>query len=166
MAVRVLLGVAALAWLYSRKRQLHGAAEGQFKEFRERAVALMDQLDALRQRYKTLPLTDPDFTASMSGATLAQYNTVEADLNALWERWLKIMELLGSRGELVRSVSGLAVREAEEARNLLDQGNTDKLLRQTFGTSRRSGRRRGGGLRLAHDLVVAAVRRVTVGRRA
>ena len=69
MAVLVLLGVAALGLLYYRKRQLQGTVEGQFKDFREKAVALMDQLDALRQRHKTLPSTDPDFTAPMSGAT-------------------------------------------------------------------------------------------------
>ena len=83
MAILALLGVAALGLLYYRKRQLQGAVEGQFKGFREKAVALMDQLDALRQRHKTLPSTDPDFTAPMSGATLALYNAVEADLNGL-----------------------------------------------------------------------------------
>jgi hypothetical protein len=83
MAILVLLGAAALGLLYYRKRQLQGAVEVQFKGFREQAVALMDQLDALRRRHKTLPSTDPDFTAPMSGATLALYNAVEADLNGL-----------------------------------------------------------------------------------
>ena len=131
MAVLVLLGVAALGLLYYRKRQLQVAVEGQFKDFREKAVALMDQLDALRQRHKTLPSTDPDFTAPMSGATLALYNAIEADLNGLWERWLQVMELWDRAQKLVRSGSGLAVRQAEEARKLLDQGDLDALLRQS-----------------------------------
>jgi hypothetical protein len=131
MVVLVLLGVAALVLLYRRRRQLQGAVEGEFQGFREKAVALMDQLDALRQRHKTLPSTDPDFTAPMSGATLALYNSVEADLNALWERWLEVMELWDRAQKLVRSGSGLAVRQAEEARKLLDQGHVDELLRQS-----------------------------------
>jgi hypothetical protein len=131
MVVLVLIGVAALGLLYYRKRQLQGEVEGEFKGFREKAVALMDQLDALRQRHKTLPLTDPDFTAPMAGATLALYNAVESDLNVLWERWLKVMELWDRAQKLVRSGSGLAVRQAEEARKLLDQGNIDELLRQS-----------------------------------
>src|ERR1700678_2400277 len=93
MAFLILLGVAALGVLYYRKRQLQGTVEGQFKGFREKAVALMDQLDALRRRHETLASADPDFTEPMAGATLALYNAVEADLNGLWERWLKVMEL-------------------------------------------------------------------------
>jgi len=131
MVVLVLLGVAALVVLYRRKRRLQDAVEEEFQGFRKKAVALMDRLDALRQRHKTLPLTDPDFTAPMSGATLALYNAVEADLNALWERWLEVMELWNRAQKLVRSGSGLAVRQAEEARKLLDQGHVDELLRQS-----------------------------------
>ena len=131
MVVLVLLGVAALVVLYRRKRQLQEAVEAQFQGFREQAVALMDRLDALRLRHKTLPATDPDFTAPMSGATLALYNAVEADLNALWERWLEVMELWNRAQKLVRSGSGLAVRQAEEARKLLDQAHVDELLRQS-----------------------------------
>ena len=131
MAILVLLGVAALGLLYYRKRQLQGTVEGRFKDFREKAVALMDQLDALRQRHKTLPSTDPDFTVPMSGATLALYNAVEADLDGLWDRWLEVMELWDQAQKLVRSGSGLAVRQAEEARKLLDKGDIDDLLRQS-----------------------------------
>ncbi len=129
MAVLAVLGVIALGRLYYRKQQLQGALEEQFKAFREKAVALMDQLDALRHRHKTLPSSDPDFTAPMSGATLALYNGIEADLNGLWERWLKVMELWDRAQQLIRSSSGLAVRQTEEARRLLDQGGIDELLR-------------------------------------
>ena len=131
MAILVLLGVAALGLLYYRKRQLQGTVEGRFKDFREKAVALMDQLDALRQRHKNLPSTDPDFTVPMSGATLALYNAVEADLDSLWDRWLEVMELWDQAQKLVRSGSGLAISQAEEARKLLDKGDIDDLLRQS-----------------------------------
>ncbi len=131
IVVLVLCGIAALVMLYQRRRQLQEVVEQEFKSFREKAMALMDQLDALRRRHETLPSTDPDFTKPMSGATLALYNAVEADLNNLWERWLKVMEVWDHAQKLVRSGSGLAVRQAEQARKLLDQGDIDDLLRQS-----------------------------------
>jgi hypothetical protein len=131
MVVLVLLGAVALGLLYHRRRQLQGAVEGEFQHFREQAIGLMDQLDALRKRHRSLPATDPDFTAPMTGATLALYNAVEADLNALWDRWLEVMELWDQAKKLVRSSTGLAVRQAEEARRLLDRGHVDELLRQS-----------------------------------
>ena len=93
MVVLGLLGLAAFGLIYYRKRRLQNNVEAQFKNFRERAVALMDQLDGLRQRHKTLAATDPDFTVAMSGATLVLYNEVSRDLDSLWERWLKVMEI-------------------------------------------------------------------------
>ena len=131
MAALLVLGVAALARLYYGKRQLQTIVEGEFKRFREKAVTLMDQIDALRRRHDTLPTTDPDFTEPMAGGTLALYNAVEADLNGLWDRWLKVMELWDHAQKLVRSSSGLAVRPAEEARKLLNNGDIDDLLRQS-----------------------------------
>ena len=131
MAILVVFGGAALVLNYRRRRQLQDTVEEQFKEFRAKAVGLMDQLDALRRRHKTLPSTDPDFTAPMAGATLTLYNAVETDLNVLWERWLKVMELWDHAQKLVRSSSGLAVKQAEEARKLLEKGDIDELLRQS-----------------------------------
>ena len=131
MAILVLFGGAALVVNYRRRRQLQDTVEEQFKGFRAKAVGLMDQLDALRQRHKTLPSTDPDFTAPMAGATLTLYNAVETDLNALWERWLKVMELWDHAQKLVRAGSGFAVKQAEEARKLLEKGDIDELLRQS-----------------------------------
>ena len=124
-------GLAALGLLYYRKRHLQGVVAEQFQGFREKAVALMDQLDGLRQRHKTLPATDPDFTAPLSGATLALYNEVEADLNRLWDRWLKAMEVWDQAQKLIRAGSGLAIKQAEEARKLLEEGDIDELIRQS-----------------------------------
>jgi hypothetical protein len=152
MAALVLLGVAALARLYFRKRQLQGIVESQFKGFREKAVALMDQLDALRKRHETLPSTDPDFTEPMSGATLALYTAVETDLNSLWERWLKVMELWDRAQRLIRSGSALAVRQAEEARKLLDVANVDGALRQSASCKERLDRLNRGHEQAREDL--------------
>ena len=131
MGVLGLLGLVAIGVLYHRKRHLRGTVAEQFKGFREKAVALMDQLDGLRQRHKTLPATDPDFTAPLSGATLALYNEVEADLNGLWDRWLKAMEVWDKVQKLIRAGSELAIKQTEEARKLLEEGDIDELIRQS-----------------------------------
>ncbi|HMF35996.1 MAG TPA: hypothetical protein VKF17_05125, partial [Isosphaeraceae bacterium] len=131
MVVLGLLGLAAFGLIYYRKRRLQNTVEAQFKDFRERAVALMDQLDSLRQRHKTLPATDPDFTVAISGATLALYNEVSRDLDSLWERWLKVMEIWDQAQWRIRAGSGLGVKPTEEARKLLGGGEIDELVRQS-----------------------------------
>ena len=131
MVVLGLLGLAAFGLIYYRKRRLQNTVEAQFKDFRERAVALMDQLDALRQRHKTLPATDPDFTVAMTGDTLALYDDVSRDLDSLWERWLKIMEIWEQARWRIRAGSGLGVNPTEEARKLLGGGEIDELVRRS-----------------------------------
>lgn len=126
-----LIGLAVLGVLYYRKSQLQGAVDAQFRGFREKAVALMDQIDSLRKRHKTLPSTDPDFTAPMTGATLALYNQVEHDLDDLWSRWLEVMETWNQVERQIRAGSGLTLKPTEEARKLIEQGGIDTLLRQS-----------------------------------
>lgn len=126
-----LLGLAAFGLLYYRKRHLQATVGERFKAFRQQAVSLMDQLDALRQRHKTLPATDPDFTVPMKGATLALYSDVNCDLDGLWERWLSVMEIWDQAQRRIRAGSGLALKPTEEARKLLDGGEIDDLVRQS-----------------------------------
>ncbi|MDR3618791.1 MAG: hypothetical protein P4L85_05525 [Paludisphaera borealis] len=126
-----LLGLVALIVLYQRRRQLQITVEEQFKEFRERAVGLMDQLDALRQRHKTLPSTDPDFVEPMAGATLALYDQVSADLERMWERWLAVMEVWNQAEQRMRSASTFGVKPTEEARELLAGGGLEDLIKQS-----------------------------------
>ena len=126
-----LIGLAVLGVLYYRKSQLQGAVDAQFRGFREKAVALMDQIDSLRKRHKTLPSTDPDFTAPMTGATLALYNQVEHNLDDLWSRWLEVMETWNQVERQIRAGSGLTLKPTEEARKLIEQGGIDTLLRQS-----------------------------------
>ncbi len=121
--------LAVLAALWYRKRRLQGMVDAQFKGFREKAVALMDKLDALRHRHKTLPATDPDYSQPLTGETLALYQGVEKDLNALWDRWLRVMEVWDQAQKLVRSGSGLAVAKTEEAKKLIEnEGNFQEIL--------------------------------------
>jgi len=126
-----LLGLAAFGLLFYRKRHLQGAVEERFKAFRHQSVTLMDQLDALRKRHKSLPATDPDFTVPMEGATLALYSDVNRDLDGLWERWLSVMEIWDQAQRRIRAGAGLALKPTEEARKLLEGGEIDELVRQS-----------------------------------
>ena len=122
------LSVLGLLWL--RKRHLQAKFDQQFKGFREKAVALMDKLDALRNRHKALPATDPDFTQPLAGATQGLYNDVEKDLNGLWDRWLRVMDVWEQAQKLVRVGSGLAIVKTEEAKKLIEQaGDFEELHR-------------------------------------
>ena len=137
MAALGVLGLVILAVLYARKQRLKGAVDEQFKGFRAKAVGLMDQLDALRKRHKTLPQTDPDFTAPMAGATLALYEQVDTDLDRLWDRWLKIMEVWDQAQKHLRAGSGLSTTETEEAKKVLQGGDVDELIRESASCKQR-----------------------------
>jgi len=147
------LGLVALVFLYQRKRQLEVTVEEQFKAFRERAVGLMDQIDRLRQRHKTLPSTDPDFTEPMTGATKALYDQVSADLDAMWDRWLAAMEVWNQAEQRMRSSSVFGVKPTEEARQLLSGGGLEELLRQSSLCEASLDR-----LNLAHEVARKSVR--------
>ena len=122
------LGIAGLLILYRRNRQIQADAEQQFKDFRERAVGLMDQIDALRTRHKTLPSTDPDFTQPMEGATLALYQKIASDLDSLWDRWLAVMEVWNRAEQRIHSTSAFSIRPSEEARAILSGVRLEELL--------------------------------------
>jgi hypothetical protein len=109
---------------------LQTTVEERFKTFRQKAVALMDELDALRKRHKTLPATDPDFKVPMEGATEALYTEVNRDLDVLWERWLSVMEIWDQAQKRIRAGSGLALQPTEEARKLLEGNEIDELAKQ------------------------------------
>jgi hypothetical protein len=126
-----LLGFVAIAILFARKRRLQKTVEERFSVFRKQAVSLMDELDSLRKRHKTLPLQDPDFTVPMTGATLALYGQVNRDLDELWERWLEVMEIWDQTQQRIRTGSGLAQKPTEEARKLMDGGKIEELVRQS-----------------------------------
>ncbi len=131
MVVLGLLGLAVWGLVNYRKRRLQNTVEAQFKDFRDRAVALMDQLDGLRERHKTLPATDPDFTVAMSGATLDVYKEVSREIDSLWERWLKVMEIWEQAQWRIRTGTGLGAKPTEEAQKLLGGAEIDELVRKS-----------------------------------
>jgi hypothetical protein len=147
------LGLIALLLLYRRNVQVRAAAEEQFKEFRERAVGLMDQIDALRARHKTLPGTDPDFTVPMIGETLRLYDKVAADLDRLWERWLAVMELWNQAERRMKSASTFSAAPSEEARDIISGSRLEDLLQESGRCKEELDR-----LNLAHEVATKALR--------
>jgi hypothetical protein len=162
MAVAGVIGVAALVLLYARKRSLQSDVEARFKLFRERAVGLMEQLDALRKRHTTLPATDPDFTVPMTGATRTLYDQVNRDLDGLWERWLKVMEIWDQAQQRVRAGSGLMVKPTEEARTLLEGSEIDDLVRQSTSCKERLDRLNDGHERAREALATTRAQLASV----
>ena len=155
------LGLGGLAVLgraaTTATRHLRGVVEERFKAFRQQAVSLMDQLDALRKRHKALPTADPDFKVPMEGATLALYDQVNRDLDSLWERWLSVMEFWDQAQKRIREGSGLALKPTEEARKLLEGGEIDELVRQSTLCKERLDRLNQGH-EPAHDALKAGER--------
>ncbi|QEH38287.1 hypothetical protein OJF2_68850 [Aquisphaera giovannonii] len=131
MVVLGLLGLLALGALYYRRRKVQASVEEQFRAFRTQAVSLMDQLDALRKRHKTLPADDPDFTVPMQGSTLSLYEGVNRDLDALWDRWLKVMEVWDQAQKRIKAGGGLGLKPTQEAKTLLEGGEITELVRAT-----------------------------------
>jgi hypothetical protein len=150
-----LAGLVVIGLLYFRKRRLQSAVEERFRAFRGQAVSLMDQLDGLRERHKTLPATDPDFTVPMTGATLALYSQVNSDLDSLWKRWLKVMEIWDQAQGRIRAGSGLTARPMEEAARLLEGGEIDELVRQSASCRERLDRLNRGHEQAREDLAAA-----------
>ncbi len=131
LALATAIGAGIYGLLWWRKRRLQAQVDTEFKGFREQAVTLMDRLDGLRQRHKALPETDPDFTVPMAGQSREVYNAVEGDLNGLWDRWLKIMEVWDRAQALIKKGSSVGIKQAQEARQLLDnEGDFPELLRK------------------------------------
>lgn len=86
------LMIGALIWL--ARRRARGEFNAKLKDYKTKAVAMMDRLDALKARLKSLPVEDPDFTVPITGETLALYEKGQDDLRKLWDRWLEVMDVV------------------------------------------------------------------------
>jgi len=119
--VAVGLIVAGLIWL--GRRRARGNFDAKLKNYRGRAVDMMDRLDALKARLKALPIEGPTRSATMSGETLELYRKVEGELGGLWDRWLEVMDVVdkaqrraaGKLAEADRLVSDAKVFDEVEA---------------------------------------------------
>jgi len=98
---------AGLVWL--ARRRARAAFGAKFKEYKEKAVAMMDRLDGLKARVRSLPIEDPDYTEPMTGDTLSLYEKVQEDLRRLWDRWLEVMDVVDrAEKQAVRGSSALS----------------------------------------------------------
>jgi len=113
--------VAALtALLWRRRKRFRETVLGQFRDYRSRTVGLMEELDELRKQHGSLLKTDPDFTRPTTGQTLAAYQGLETDLNALWDKWLAMMELWERADGLVKRSRGFNSSQIAQAKALLE----------------------------------------------
>jgi hypothetical protein len=109
--------VFGLVWL--GRRRINGTVARKLKGVKGQAVQAMDRIDALKERHKLLPASAPGFTQPMSGETLERYNAVKAKLDALWDRWLQVMDKIDKAQKLVGlggdfGLSNQKSRQAEE----------------------------------------------------
>jgi hypothetical protein len=116
----IILAVGVLFWLAHQR--VRSRVARRIKDVRSKATDVMDRLDALKERLKLLPTTDPDFQAPMDGETLTLYNTVQAALGKLWDRWLQVMDTLDKAQKLSSATaSPLQRKKLLDAEALLDQ---------------------------------------------
>ncbi|MDG3006343.1 TPM domain-containing protein [Paludisphaera mucosa] len=106
----IALMIAGLVWL--GRRRARGSFNAKLKDYKGKAVAMMDRLDGLKARLKSLPVEDPDFTEPMTGDTLALYQKAQEDLKGLWDRWLEVMDVV-DRAQKQGAKGSKAMAEAE-----------------------------------------------------
>lgn len=115
-------------WFLSRKAR--GRADRRFRDYRGRATNLMDQLDALKERHKLLPVSDPDFQAPLEGATLERYASVQDGIKQLWNRWLEVMDRLEAAQRTLGRAAVFDVQKVREAERILeDQSPLEEIER-------------------------------------
>ncbi len=116
----IVSAVIGVFWFVHRR--VRGRLDGRIKEVRSRATDVMDHLDALKERLKLLPTTDPDFRTPMSGETAALYATLQQAVGKLWDRWLQVMESLDRAQKLAGGVTSPFKRKAlHDAEAMLEQ---------------------------------------------
>jgi uncharacterized membrane protein YgcG len=121
-AIAIGLLIWGLIWLGRRRlRQRFG---GKLKELRRQAVEVMDRLDALKERIKLLPASNPEFKQPMKGQTLERYEQIKTNIEKLWDRWLHIMGILDKAEKVAGSVSSLSNQKIRDAEDLLKKEGT------------------------------------------
>ncbi len=118
--IAMVLAVVGLIWVAHRQHK--SRVTQRFKEVRSKATDVMDRLDALKERLKLLPATDPDFQAPLTGETQALYDAVQGALAKLWDRWLQVMDAVDRAEKLAKAVtSPFQRKKLGDAESLLEQ---------------------------------------------
>jgi uncharacterized membrane protein YgcG len=126
LAVALIAGF--LVWLARRRKR--SAVEAKIKEYKKKSVEVMDHLDSLKARLKSLPLMDPDFKEPMSGETLTLYEQAEKKLTGLWDRWLEVMEVLDKAQVLAKKDSALGTEKLKEADSLVSDAKVFEQIEE------------------------------------
>ena len=150
----IALMIAALVWL--GRRRARGALNAKLKDYKGKAVGMMDRLDGLKARLTSLPVEDRDFTEPMTGETLALYQKAQDDLRKLWDRWLEVMDVVDKAEK--RGTRG--AKEVAEADALVSDAKVfDEVEKGAQACSADMDR-----LNQAHEEAQAAAGRVAEGR--
>src|SRR4029079_7729496 len=130
MASLVAVGLIAAGLIWLARRRARNSVEGKIKEFKKRAVDVMDRLDVLKARLKKLPIEDPDFKEPMSGETLAMYEQTQTRLTGLWDRWLEVMDVLDKAQALAKKDSALGMQKLKEADTLVSDSKVFEQIEE------------------------------------
>lgn len=150
-------GLITMGWLWLRHTLRRSRLEGELDEFKTRVVRSGEVMDALREKHRTLPATDPDFAVPMAGETLAEYEAIEGVLERYRDRWLELMDVWDDVQALVEGESTGRVGKFEQAAALLaDAGQLTQLAALESECKQRLAR-----LENAHEAAVAAAENVT-----
>lgn len=114
--VALVLGIARLRHI-STKRQV----EARFKEFREQVMDLRQRAESVKERHQILPTVHKGFQTPMTGATLATFNQIDADVRRFMDDWLRRMDVWDRVQGHLGSASFFRTGPFREAGRLLDQ---------------------------------------------
>ncbi len=118
----VLLGLAV--WRVQWKKHVRR----RFEAYRERVMHLSDTLDALQERHKLLPFTDPDFATPMAGQTEALYRTAHESMEEFRRRWLNLMDAWEKSQALLEQEPWWSARRFRQAEQLLRAAGVEQEL--------------------------------------
>jgi hypothetical protein len=124
------VGVVALlvaGWLAWRLQWKKGVRR-RFAQYRENVTHLSETLDALKERHKLLPFTDPDFNEPMAGQTEALYRSAQAALEEYRQRWLALMDAWERAKTLVEAESWIGAGRYKEAERLIRGAGVEQEL--------------------------------------
>lgn len=109
-----------LVGMYLRHYWARRSYRAKLKAFQDRVLGIVDKLDALKERHKLLPFSDPEYSEPMTGETLGLYHNVQDRLSKLWDRWLELMDGLDQAKRKADAAGLLAVRAYLEAESHLE----------------------------------------------
>jgi len=115
LGVVTLSGAGLRLWHLYRRH----AALKQLKLFKGQVVELSDSLDALKERHKQLPFTDPDFKSPMTGDTLALYQAAQDALGRYRQRWLVLMDAWDRAQAEIDAEAPFGTHRLQTARKIL-----------------------------------------------